>query len=100
MNEKITILKDVEYNADIELLMTTILEASKKKETPKVKAMAEALWRVYFYVHNLQEDRKMYNKAMSEYREGKNRAVERARKAEKKVEELQEELKKFNIFNK
>ena len=54
---------------------------------------------ITFYVNNLQEDRKMYNRSLSEYRADKNRAIERARRAEKKIEKLEQELKKFNIFN-
>lgn len=98
MNEKITLLKDLEYNADIETVMSMLIEASKKRDTPQLKTMAEAVNRIYFYVHNLREERKMYNKAMSQYSADKCRAVERARMAEKKTEELEEKLKKYNIF--
>lgn len=99
MNKKINNLKDLQYFGNIQFLCEVVLEAIKKKETDKLKEMSRALTEITFYVNNLQTDRMMYDKSMSEYRTDKNRAVERARKAEKKVEELQEELKKFNIFN-
>lgn len=98
MNDKIRGLKDLQYYGDIELLMALIQEANKKQDTPKLKSMTEAISRVYLYVHNLLEERKMFNRAISEYREDKLRAIERAKRAEKKVEELTEKLKKVNIF--
>ena len=99
MNAKIDLLKDMEYLTDIEMLSTLILDQCKKKETKTLTAMSKAIARIFFYVNSLQQDRKMYDKAMSQYREDKNRAVIRAREAEKKVEQLEAELKKFNIFN-
>ena len=100
MNDKIENLKDLQYFGNIEFLGTIVLEALKKNETEKLKQMSSAITQIAFYVNNLQEDRKMYNRSMSEYRSAKNRAIERARKAEKKIELLEEELKTFNIFNK
>jgi C4-type Zn-finger protein len=93
MNAKIDLLKDMEYLTDIEMLSTLILDQCKKKETPTLTEMSKAIARIFFYVNNLQMDRKMYDKAMSQYREDKNRAVLRSRKAEIKIEELERELK-------
>lgn len=95
MNAKIDLLKDMEYLTDIEMLSTLILNQIKKKETKTLTEMSGAISRIFFYVNNLQMDRKMYDKAMSQYREDKNRAVLRARKAESRVEELERELKKW-----
>jgi hypothetical protein len=95
VNAKIDLLKDMEYLSDIEMLSTLILDQLKKKETPTLTKMSESISRIFFYVNNLQMDRKMYDKAMSQYREDKNRAVLRARKAEERVEELERELKKW-----
>lgn len=95
MNAKIDLLKDMEYLADIEMLSTLILDQLKKKETPTLTEMSKAIARIFFYVNNLQMDRKMYDKAMSQYREDKNRAILRSRKAEERVEELERELKKW-----
>ena len=95
MNAKIDLLKDMEYLTDIEMLSTLILDQCKKKETPTLNEMSKAIARIFFYVHNLQEDRKMYDKAMSQYRNDKNRAILRARKSDIEVEKLREELKKW-----
>jgi len=49
----------------------------------------------FFYVNEIQNDRLMYDKAISEYRADKNRAVLRARKSEDEVKKLTEELNKL-----
>ena len=95
MFAKIDLLKDMEYLTDIEMLSTLILDQCKKKETPTLTEMSKAIARIFFYVNSLQVDRKMYDKAMSQYREDKNRAIMRARNAEVKIRDLEDELKKW-----
>tara|TARA_R110000744_G_scaffold145383_1_gene257980 strand:+ start:30 stop:326 length:297 start_codon:yes stop_codon:yes gene_type:complete len=95
MFAKIDILKDMEYLTDIDMLSTLILDQLKKKETPTLTEMSKAIARIFFYVNSLQVDRRMYDKAMSQYREDKNRAVLRARKSDLKINQLEEELKKW-----
>ena len=93
MNAKIDLLKDMEYLADIEMLSTLILDQCKKKETPTLTEMSKSIARIFFYVNSLQQDRKMYDKAMNQYREDKNRAILRSRKSEERIKELEKELK-------
>lgn len=50
---------------------------------------------VGFYVHNLITNERLYEQSLSEYRSDKIRAVERARLAEKKIEELEQEIQKL-----
>ena len=95
MFAKIDLLKDMEYLTDIEMLSTLILDQCKKKETPTLTEMSKAIARIFFYVNSLQVDRKMYDKAMSQYREDRNRAILRARKAEEELESVKKELVKF-----
>lgn len=100
MNDKINNLKDLQYYGNIELVTNVILEAIKKKDTPKLQEMSKAVTQIAFYVNHLQTDRQMYNQSMKQLASDKLRAIERARRAEKKIEELEVELKKFNIFKK
>lgn len=95
MFAKIDLLKDMEYLTDIEMLSTLILDQCKKKETPTLTEMSKAIARIFFYVNSLQVDRKMYDKAMSQYREDRNRAIMRARNADVKIRDLEDELKKW-----
>jgi len=85
----------MEYLTDIDMLSTLILDQCKKKETPTLTEMSKAIARIFFYVNSLQVDRKMYDKAMSQYREDRNRAILRARKAEEELESVKKELVKF-----
>ena len=50
---------------------------------------------VGFYVHNIITNERLYEQSLSEYRSDKIRAVERARIAEKKIEELEKEIVKL-----
>ena len=95
MNAKIDLLKDMEYLSDIEMLSTLILDQCKKNETKTLTAMSKAIARIFFYVNSLQQDRKMYDKAMSQYREDKNRAILRARKVEGELDLVKQELIKY-----
>jgi hypothetical protein len=98
MNPKIENLKDMEYFGNMELLGALVLSALKKKKTDKLEQMSRAITEIAFYVSNLQTDRKMYNRSMSEFRLEKNRAILRARKAEKENEDLKIIVKKYEQF--
>ena len=93
MNAKIDLLKDMEYLVDIDMLTNLVLNQIKKKETTTLTEMSKAIARIFFYVNSLQVDRRMYDKAMNQYREDKNRAVLRARKADIELEKLRKEIK-------
>lgn len=85
----------MEYLVDIDMLTNLVLNQIKKKETPTLNEMSKAIARIFFYVNSLQQDRKMYDKAMSQYREDKNRAILRARKSEVELDIVKQELLKF-----
>ena len=93
MNAKIDLLKDMEYIVDIDMLTNLVLNQIKKKETTTLTEMSKAIARIFFYVNSLQVDRRMYDKAMNQYREDKNRAVLRARKSDLELEKLRKEIK-------
>ena len=93
MFAKIDLLKDMEYITDIDMLTSLVLNQIKKKETKTLTEMSKAIARIFFYVNSLQVDRRMYDKAMNQYREDKNRAVLRARKADIELEKLRKEIK-------
>jgi hypothetical protein len=83
----------MEYIVDIDMLTTLVLNQIKKKETTTLTEMSKAIARIFFYVNSLQVDRRMYDKAMNQYREDKNRAVLRARKSDLELEQLRKEIK-------
>lgn len=95
VNKKIDNLKDMEIWADISLLSATILKQYNKKKTSNLEALADAIARLTFYFQENINNKRLYKKAISDYRLARNRAVERARKAEKENEEIKLKLKKY-----
>tara|TARA_R110000787_G_scaffold4757_4_gene18208 strand:- start:95 stop:394 length:300 start_codon:yes stop_codon:yes gene_type:complete len=95
MNAKIDLLKDMEYMVDVEMLTNLVLNQIKKKETPTLTEMSKAIARIFFYVNSLQLDRRMYDKAINQYREDKNRAILRARRVEVELDKVKKDLEKF-----
>ena len=91
MDRKIDNLKDLEIWSDISLLASTILKQYNKKKTSKLEDMADAISRITFYFQENINNKRLYKKALSDYRLQKNRAIERARKAEKQNEKLQKQ---------
>ena len=96
MNKKINNLKEIEYYTNFNLVGEHIVQSRKLK--PENKALNDMYfcWQeVGFYVNNLIRDERMYEQSLSEYRSDKIRAVERARLAEQKVTELEQQLEKL-----
>ena len=87
---KIDNLKELEIWSDIELLSRKIKESVNTDEK-----MANSIVRLTFYFQETLNNNKLLKKSLSDYRNDRNRAIERARKAEKKIDLLEGELKKF-----
>tara|TARA_Y100001938_G_C8008680_1_gene388777 strand:+ start:346 stop:744 length:399 start_codon:yes stop_codon:yes gene_type:complete len=94
VDKKINNLKEMEIWADIHYLASIILKQSKKKKSNTLDDMAAAISRLTFYFHENLNNKKLYQKAISDYRLAKNRAVERARKAEGENKKLKIKLQK------
>ena len=85
----------MEIWGDISLLSGTILKQYNKKRTSNLEEMADAISRLTFYFQENLNNKRLYKKALSEYRLAKNRAIERARKAEAENEKLKLKIKKY-----
>ena len=88
MTSKIENLKDLEYYSNYEALAGILLAWSKKKKNKELDEAIRCLTEIAFYVNNLQSNRWGYNRAYSEFRSDKLRAVERARKSHDLAEKL------------
>ena len=96
MNKKINNLKEIEYYSNFNLVGEHIVKSRKlKPDNQALNDMYYAWQEVGFYVHNHIMNEKLYNDSLSEYRGDKIRAVERARKAELKIVELEQRLEKL-----
>lgn len=85
----------MEIWADINLLASVILKQYSKKKTERLEEMAEAISRITFYFQENLNNKRLYKKAVSEYRLTKNRAIERARRAEEENYKLKQKIKKY-----
>ena len=94
-DRKITLLKEIEYSNDFDLVSTVLLKWSKLKQSDTIDQVMSAHNRMYFFTFNMQEEVRIMRQIVSEYRADKNRAIERARKAEKKIDKLEQTLKKY-----
>jgi len=97
--KKIDNLKELEVWSNIHYLSTTINTALEKKKINKTRRhtekklqdMSDAIISLALYFKEYSNNIKLYKKALSEYRLTKNRAIERARKAEQELDQLKKQ---------
>ena len=92
-------LLELQNNVDMEMLLSLILKWTKKSESKEIKAFNDALFRQLRYIQALEDERFSFDRIISESLADKVRAVERARKADERIEELEKQIKKLEIKN-
>jgi len=95
MHKKIHNLKHLNYLANFDIIANTLLEWQEKKPTDAVDKLIGSLVDINYYITEIYTNELYFNKALNEYRADKLRAIDRATKAEKKVEELEKEIAKL-----
>tara|TARA_R100000278_G_scaffold121190_1_gene104535 strand:+ start:252 stop:563 length:312 start_codon:yes stop_codon:yes gene_type:complete len=95
MDKKIHNLKHLNYLANFDIISNILLEQQKVKPTKKVDKLIKAIIDINYYITEIYTNELYFNAALNEYRSSKLRAIDRAVKAEKKVEELEKELSKL-----
>ena len=94
MNEKIENLKEIEYYSNFNTVGEYVVKWKKAKPDNKdLILMYDSFTQIGFYVNELITNQGFRNDIVSEYRSDKIRAVNRARQAESKLEELQKKYK-------
>ena len=93
-------LLELQNNADMEMLLSLILKWTKKSDSKEIKAFNDALFRQLRYIQMLEDERFSFDRIISENIADKIRAVERARKADEKIKELQDKIKILETKNK
>ena len=91
-HDKAEVLKDIEYNTHTSICLETLNKWKKESSNKDLRLFIKSFLETIFYTNTLQRDRFIHNKIVEEYRSDKIRAVERARKADLKVEKLQKEI--------
>ena len=97
VDKKIDNLKDLEIWSDLHFLTSIVSSQLDKRKTKNLQKMSESLVRVAFYFQEYSNNIRLYKQALSEYRLTKNRAIERARKAEKENERLRKQNESLSI---
>ena len=97
MDRKIDNLKDLEIWSDLNFLIAIVKKQIDKKETENLKKMSECLIRLTFYYQETSNNKRLYKEAISDYRLARNRAIERARKAEQENEKLRKQNESLSI---
>ena len=87
VSKKLDNLKDMQYLANSEVVNNILLEWQKKHPTnDRLETLINAVLQIHFYVQELQNDRHLLMLSIDEYRQDKLRAIDRARKAESKLQ--------------
>tara|TARA_R110002049_G_scaffold1034_4_gene7680 strand:+ start:10531 stop:10860 length:330 start_codon:yes stop_codon:yes gene_type:complete len=94
--DRMAIAKDLEYYGHINVACTIASKYCKlKPDNEELRLLSDSLVGIFFWGNNQEQDRRIYDKELSEFRADKNRAVLRARKAEQEIIKLQAEIKKL-----
>ncbi len=91
-------LLELQNNADMEMLLSLIMEWTKKSESKELKAFEDALFRQLRYIQALEDERFSFDRIISESISDKTRAVERARLSDEKIQLLEQEVKKLKLI--
>ena len=97
VGKKIDNLKDLEIWSDLNFLTSIVSSQLDKKKSENLEKMSESLVRVVFYFQEYSNNIRLYKKALSDYRLARNRAIERARKAEQENEKLRKQNESLSI---
>ena len=95
--KKIDNLKDLEIWSDLNFLTLIVKKQLDKRKTKNLEKMSESLVRVVFYFQEYSNNIRLYKKALLDYRLARNRAIERARKAEQENEKLRKQNESLSI---
>lgn len=67
----------------------------KRKDNEELKKLREAIIRVSLLTNKLQLERENYHIVLQEYRSDKLRMIDRAKRAEEKLQKVEEEVAKY-----
>jgi hypothetical protein len=89
--DKISIIKDIEYYADM-LLASGLVKKwrDKKPHNKELKKLSEAIVNITLYVVSLQHDLEAHKTAVSDYRYDKNKALLELKELKEKYNNLKD----------
>ena len=94
--DRMAIAKDLEYYGHMDVACTIAKKyCDLKPDNEELRLLSDSLIGIFFWGNMQEQDRRIYDRELSEFRADKNNAVLRARKADLKVQELEEQIKKL-----
>lgn len=97
--DRMAVLKDLEYYSNINAACSIVKKMVRLDPgNDQLKLLSDSLVQIFFWGNQQEQDRRIYNSELSEMRLAKNRAVTRARKAEKAADDLKAEIKKLKAI--
>ncbi len=82
-------LGQLQYTADMDLVLNLIKDKYPDLETPIIN--------IFFYVNQLELERRSFDNVIDKLKGDKHRAIMRARKSEKENEKLRKQNKIFSL---
>jgi len=96
MIDRVDNYKQLKYLENIMKILEVLGEWDRMKPTETTKQLIKAATQIGFYVNNLELDLLAHRTFESEHRQDKARAIERARRAEERVAELEKQIENRN----
>jgi len=98
MYNKFEVMDDLELTSNLLTIQANVLEWCKAKpDNDKLNEVRDAIVKVSLIVNKMQLEKGNYHLALEQYRYDAIRAIERARKAESNIEEIQNELDIYKL---
>ena len=82
-------LGQLQYTADMDLVLNLIKDKYPDLETPIIN--------IFFYVNQLELERRSFDNVIDKLRSDKHRAIKRARKSEEQYEKIRKQNKSLNL---
>ena len=82
-------LGQLQYTADMNLVLNLIKDKYQDLETPIIN--------IFFYVNQLELERRSFDNVIDKLRGDKHRAITRARKSEKQYEKIRKQNKSLHL---
>lgn len=87
VGKKLSNLKELQYLTNSEVVNNILLEWQKKQpNNSKVETLINAILQIHFYCHDLKNENELLKLSYEENLNDKLRAIERARRAESKLQ--------------
>ena len=100
MRKKFEAIEDLRLQSNLLFLQEQVIEWSEQKpESKKLNKVRDAIIQITFITNKFGLERQSFADTVDDYRSQKLKALERARKAEERVDELLKEIQKLKTKN-